>query len=141
MSMSQNQSQSQSLSRKPMGEIKQFDNAKERKSINDLADLYSIIKATETLEAAYSRGAAAPAEYAGYFLPIPPDRPHLLLLLRQSLMGIAPEPLRNRCGLAPELLRNRCGTAAESLRNRRGIAALLCAIAAESLRDRYGIAP
>ena len=34
-------------------------------SIYETADLYSIIKATEMLEAAYSRGAAAPAEYAG----------------------------------------------------------------------------
>ena len=37
---------------------------KERKSLEDLADLYSIIRTTESLEAAYSRDAITPAEYA-----------------------------------------------------------------------------
>lgn len=47
-----------------MGEVKQFDNSTERKNLVNLADLYSIIKATESLEAAYSRGAVNPTEYA-----------------------------------------------------------------------------
>ena len=37
---------------------------KERKSLEDLADLYSIIRATESLETAYSRDAITPTEYS-----------------------------------------------------------------------------
>mmetsp|Transcript_10255 Transcript_10255/g.15381 ORF Transcript_10255/g.15381 Transcript_10255/m.15381 type:complete len:218 (+) Transcript_10255:3-656(+) len=47
-----------------MGEIKLFETSKERKSLEDLADLYSIIRATESLETAYSRDAITPSEYA-----------------------------------------------------------------------------
>ena len=95
--------------REPMGEIKQFDNAKERKSINDLgehclsallfypltcifpfsirtADLYSIIKATETLEAAYSRGAAAPDEYSGTSIVICSDSSIVKIIISSLLL-------------------------------------------------------
>jgi hypothetical protein len=70
--------------RPKVGEIKLFENTKvsrfylysqkgvefntfllqERKCVEDLADLYSIIRATESLEAAYSRDAITPDEYA-----------------------------------------------------------------------------
>jgi ESCRT-I complex subunit VPS28 len=46
------------------GEIKQFDNIKERQRVDDLADFYSIIKRTEALEAAYSRDAISRDEYS-----------------------------------------------------------------------------
>lgn len=46
-----------------MGEIKMYENSKEREHLERLADLYSIIKATDLLEAAYSRDAITPAEY------------------------------------------------------------------------------
>ncbi len=46
------------------GEIKLFDNNKERNRLEDLADFYAIIKTTESLEAAYSRDATTPDEYA-----------------------------------------------------------------------------
>eukprot|EP01037_Dinobryon_pediforme_P046852 gene46852-60463_t len=52
------------LNRPKMEEIKLFETSKERKSLEDLADLYSIIRTTESLEAAYSRDAITPAEYA-----------------------------------------------------------------------------
>ena len=45
-------------------EIKLYDNAKERKRVEELADLYSIVKTMESLEAAYSRDAIKNAEYA-----------------------------------------------------------------------------
>lgn len=45
-------------------EIKLFDNAKERDLVESLADFYSIIKATDLLEGAYSRDAMKDSEYA-----------------------------------------------------------------------------
>jgi hypothetical protein len=44
-------------------EVKLYGNTKERRQIDDLADLYSIIKATEALEAAYTRDAVTPDAY------------------------------------------------------------------------------
>ena len=49
---------------KHIGEIKAFDNSKERRRVEDLADFYSIIKRTEALEAAYSRDAVSRDEYS-----------------------------------------------------------------------------
>lgn len=46
-----------------MGEIKPYENSRERNDLNILADLYSIIKATDLLEAAYSRDAISAIEY------------------------------------------------------------------------------
>lgn len=46
------------------GEVKLFENAKERRRVEELADLYSIVKATESLEVAYSRDALSSTEYA-----------------------------------------------------------------------------
>lgn len=46
-----------------MGEIKPYENSRERNDLNILADLYSIIKATDLLEAAYSRDAISAVEY------------------------------------------------------------------------------
>lgn len=54
-----------SYNRPPVnGEIKLFENSKERKRTEELADLYAIIKTTESLEAAYSRDAIDSTEYA-----------------------------------------------------------------------------
>lgn len=50
-------------SRPRMGEIKMYENSKEREHLERLADMYSIIKATDLLEAAYSRDAITPSEY------------------------------------------------------------------------------
>jgi ESCRT-I complex subunit VPS28 len=50
--------------RSVMGEVKLYDNNKERNRLEDLADFYAIIKTTESLEAAYSRDATTPEEYA-----------------------------------------------------------------------------
>jgi ESCRT-I complex subunit VPS28 len=50
--------------RPKLGEIKMYDNSKERDQLERLADLYSIIKATELLEAAYARDAITPNEYS-----------------------------------------------------------------------------
>lgn len=47
-----------------MNEIKLYENSKERDLLEDLSDLYSIFKTTDLLEAAYSRDAITPAEYA-----------------------------------------------------------------------------
>lgn len=44
-------------------EIKLYDNSTERKRVEDLADLYSVIKTMESLEAAYSRDAITAADY------------------------------------------------------------------------------
>lgn len=44
-------------------EVKMYESSKERKGLDDLADLYAIIKATEALEAAYSRDACPANEY------------------------------------------------------------------------------
>eukprot|EP01033_Poteriospumella_lacustris_P007169 gene7169-5161_t len=52
-----------SATRPPMGEIKPYENSRERNDLNILADLYSIIKATDLLEAAYSRDAISAIEY------------------------------------------------------------------------------
>lgn len=52
-----------SATRPPMGEIKAYENSRERNDLNMLADLYSIIKATDLLEAAYSRDAISAVEY------------------------------------------------------------------------------
>ena len=46
------------------GEIKEFENTKDRQRVSDLADFYSIIRRTEALEAAYSRNAISQMEYA-----------------------------------------------------------------------------
>ena len=43
--------------------VKLYSNSKDRQRITDLADLYSIIKACEALEAAYTRDAVSPDEY------------------------------------------------------------------------------
>lgn len=53
-----------SAPRPKMGEIKLFDNTKERRGLESLADLYSIIRATEALETAYSRDSFSSGEYA-----------------------------------------------------------------------------
>ena len=44
-------------------EIKLFDSSKERNRLEELSDLYAIIKATELLEAAYTRDAITSSEY------------------------------------------------------------------------------
>jgi ESCRT-I complex subunit VPS28 len=51
-------------SRPKFSEIKMYENTKERDNFERLADLYSIIKATELLEAAYARDAITPNEYS-----------------------------------------------------------------------------
>jgi ESCRT-I complex subunit VPS28 len=51
------------MSRQTIGEIKAYENSKERNDLNMLADLYSIIKVTDLLEAAYSRDAISAVEY------------------------------------------------------------------------------
>jgi ESCRT-I complex subunit VPS28 len=50
--------------RPKFGEIKMYENSKERDHLERLADLYSIIKVTELLEAAYARDAITPSEYS-----------------------------------------------------------------------------
>lgn len=52
------------MNRPKYGEIKAFDSATERRRCEDLADLYAIARATESLEAIFSRDAVTPAEYA-----------------------------------------------------------------------------
>lgn len=56
--------QSNKLSRAPAEEIKLFEDSKERNRLEELSDLYAIIKATELLEAAFSRDCITSAEYA-----------------------------------------------------------------------------
>lgn len=50
--------------RQPIGEIKLYDDSAERRKQEELADLYSIIKVTELLEAAYGRDAITSAQYS-----------------------------------------------------------------------------
>ena len=47
-----------------MGEVKLFEGSNERRRHEELADLYAIIKVTDSLEAAYSRDAITTAEYS-----------------------------------------------------------------------------
>lgn len=54
----------QSSYRPKFGEIKLFENSKERNRGEELADLFAIIRATESLEAAFSRDAISPSEYS-----------------------------------------------------------------------------
>ena len=52
------------VQRQPLNnEVKLFENSKERKRIEELADLFSIVKTTESLEASYSRDAISSSEY------------------------------------------------------------------------------
>lgn len=53
-----------SISPPRQAEIKLYSNAGERRKYEDMADLYSIIKATEHLEAAFARDAVLPDEYS-----------------------------------------------------------------------------
>ena len=53
-----------SLNRDPAEEIKLYEDSKERNRLEELSDLYAIIKATELLEAAYSRDCISSSEYA-----------------------------------------------------------------------------
>jgi ESCRT-I complex subunit VPS28 len=53
------------MNRPPVNtEIKLYENGQERKRAEELADLYAIIKTTESLEAAFSRDAINSSEYA-----------------------------------------------------------------------------
>lgn len=52
------------LLRDKTGELKLYDNNRERSRFEDLADLYAIIKATDSLESAYGRGVVTPADYS-----------------------------------------------------------------------------
>ena len=56
--------QSNRLTRQPRDEVKLFEDSKERNRLEELSDLYAIIKATELLEAAYSRDCITAAEYS-----------------------------------------------------------------------------
>lgn len=47
-----------------MGEVRLFQDSNERRRHEELGDLYAIIKTTEALEAAFSRDAITPSEYA-----------------------------------------------------------------------------
>lgn len=51
------------MERQKLGEIKLFESTSERKRIEDLSDLYAIIRITESIEAAYGRDAVTAAEY------------------------------------------------------------------------------
>lgn len=51
------------MSRDKIGEIKRFENTKERNRQEELADLFSIIRVTEALETAFSRDAITSSEY------------------------------------------------------------------------------
>ena len=50
--------------RPKMGEIKAYDSSKERKDVEELCTLYTIIRVTEALEAAYNRDAIQREQYA-----------------------------------------------------------------------------
>lgn len=50
--------------RSPSDEIKLFENSNERNRLEELSDLYAIIKATELLEAAFSRDCITSDEYS-----------------------------------------------------------------------------
>ena len=52
-----------SLSRPPFQEIKEYDEPSERDRLEDLADLYAIIRSTNSLEVAFSRDAVSLKEY------------------------------------------------------------------------------
>lgn len=56
--------QSARVGRPPTEEIRAFEDAKERNTLEELSDLYAIIKATELLEAAYSRDCITSDQYA-----------------------------------------------------------------------------
>ena len=51
------------VTRPAADQIKLFDDSKERQKLEELSDLYAIIKATELLEAAYSRDCITSSEY------------------------------------------------------------------------------
>lgn len=55
---------SNSVTRPKMNEIKLFQDSNERRRNEELGDLYSIIKTTESLEAAFSRDAITSSEYS-----------------------------------------------------------------------------
>ena len=52
------------IRRPKMGEIKAYDSSKERKDVEELGTLYTIIRVTEALEAAYTRDAIQREQYA-----------------------------------------------------------------------------
>ncbi|CAE7743829.1 vps28 [Symbiodinium microadriaticum] len=56
--------QSSNITRPKMGEVKLFEGSNERRRHEELADLYAIIKVTDSLEAAYSRDAISTSEYS-----------------------------------------------------------------------------
>lgn len=55
---------SSSCQRQPMEEVRCYDSQEERKQLEELADLYSIFRATESIETAYSRSAILQDAYA-----------------------------------------------------------------------------
>ena len=56
--------QPQAVNRPQYGEIPLYENSKERNRLQSLADFYAIIRATESLEAAFSRDDITPAAYS-----------------------------------------------------------------------------
>lgn len=54
---------SNNVMRPAADQIKLFEDSKERQKLEELSDLYAIIKATELLEAAYSRDCITSSEY------------------------------------------------------------------------------
>jgi ESCRT-I complex subunit VPS28 len=54
----------QTIRRSQFNEIKSYDDSTERRRQEELADLYSIIKVTELLEAAYGRDAITSSQYS-----------------------------------------------------------------------------
>ena len=52
------------MNRPKYGEIKAYDNTKERNRCEELADLYAIIRTTESLEAVFARDAVTLPEYS-----------------------------------------------------------------------------
>ena len=52
------------MNRPKYGEIKAYDNTKERNRCEELADLYAIIRTTESLEAVFARDAVTLSEYS-----------------------------------------------------------------------------
>jgi hypothetical protein len=57
-------SMSNRVDRAPAEEVRLYEDSKERNRLEELSDLYAIIKATELLEAAYSRDCISSTEYA-----------------------------------------------------------------------------
>lgn len=53
-----------SLGRPPAEEVKLYEDSKERGKLEELSDLYAIMKATELLEKAYSRDCISSSDYA-----------------------------------------------------------------------------